>query len=198
MSKPVAEILRHRSRDGVTEVLILTTDESHAVCIKQLYVTRVEGGPPNMLYSSTYYGTDRAIEVFDSNNAKDCFNTYVEKFGTKTSIEISKMVENIECRHFRTAYDTGAHSNAQIVWNSVRALCGLPYKGVRELPTQCSVHKECHVLGDGCKEDPWNSKCGRFESWLEKKYQEGPPAHGVHPNSEIGKWMAERAKKDEQ
>ena len=118
----------------------------------------------------------------------------------KTDINVQEMIETIERRHFRTAYDTGANSNALIVWNSVRDFCGLPYKGIADLPTQCVTHGECHVLGKGCVEDRWNSKCGRFESWLEKKYQsgEGIPAHGVYPNSEIGKWMAERAKKDQQ
>lgn len=39
--------------------------------------------------------------------------------------QLLNFINDVESRHFRTQYDTGANMNAMIIWNMVRKFAGL-------------------------------------------------------------------------
>lgn len=50
------------------------------------------------------------------------------------SPELLAILKEVEAAHFRTVHDTGAHPNANIVWNALRRRLGLPYINREDLP----------------------------------------------------------------
>lgn len=49
------------------------------------------------------------------------------------SAELLELIDRIERSHFRTHQDTGANSNALLIWNIVREAAGLPRLTLRDL-----------------------------------------------------------------
>jgi hypothetical protein len=64
-----------------------------------------------------------------------------------------QFVKEVEESHFRTNEDTGANSNALLIWNMVREHVGLPRLDILDLPAYCITHKTYHVIRPsyGCK-----------------------------------------------
>lgn len=64
-----------------------------------------------------------------------------------------EFIRKVEDAHFRTNEDTGAHPNALMIWNIVRAHIGLPALSANDLPAFCDEHKKYHVIKDdyGCR-----------------------------------------------
>lgn len=55
-----------------------------------------------------------------------------------------EFVQDVENRFFRTNQDTGANSNAMMIWNLVRNHFGLPRLRKDDLPSWCPECKEYH------------------------------------------------------
>lgn len=66
---------------------------------------------------------------------------------------ILELIETVEKAHFRTQEDTGANSNAILIWNCVRRFAGLPEIFRSDLPGYCHTHDCYHIirLDYGCK-----------------------------------------------
>lgn len=62
-------------------------------------------------------------------------------------------IKDVESRHFRTDEDSGAGSNALMIWNMVRAHVGLQPLKKSDLPAYCVTHNCYHIIREdyGCK-----------------------------------------------
>ena len=61
-------------------------------------------------------------------------------------------IKEVEKAHFRTKADTGANSNALMIWNMVRQHAGLRRLTLEDLPGYCKEHDEFHVVNGECKD----------------------------------------------
>lgn len=68
--------------------------------------------------------------------------------------DLLQLIADVEKAHFRTQGDTGANSNALIIWNCVRRYAGLPRLEREHLPDYCETHFCMHVIRNdyGCKQ----------------------------------------------
>lgn len=55
-------------------------------------------------------------------------------------------IKKVEAAHFRTRTDTGANTNALLIWNLVRAHVGLSKLEIDDLAAFCTSHRTYHVI----------------------------------------------------
>ena len=55
-----------------------------------------------------------------------------------------QFIADTERAHFRTVHDSGANSNAMMLWNLLREHAGLSKLRLNDLPTWCSVCSQYH------------------------------------------------------
>lgn len=55
-----------------------------------------------------------------------------------------QFIADTERAHFRTVHDSGANSNAMMLWNLLREHAGLSKLMLNDLPTWCSVCSQYH------------------------------------------------------
>jgi hypothetical protein len=58
---------------------------------------------------------------------------------------LRQFIADVEARDFRTNHDTGATENALCVWNKVRALAGMEWLKLSDLPQFCVTCKKYHA-----------------------------------------------------
>jgi len=76
----------------------------------------------------------------------------------RQQMTLAEFIEDVESRHFRTPYDTGANTNALFIWNQVRELIDLP-----RLDRDGLIQRYADI--DGVSFEEKKAACDQYEAW---------------------------------